>query len=209
MHDPPSDQSLRTLIDAIVADDTALFSKLLADSPALATATFTQGATRQPPTQTFIEQIGYQIYAGDTALHIAAAAYRQNMAGQLIKAGANISARNRRGTQPIHAAAVGNPSSPTWNPAAQSAIITLLIAAGANPHAQNIDGATPLHRAVRTRCAAAVRTLLAHGADPAIRNKNGSTPAQLASQTTGRPGSGSPEAKAQQQEILLALAASR
>ena len=80
-----------------------------------------------------------------------------------------------------------------------------LIEAGADPNAQNMDGATPLHRAVRTRCAGAVRALLDHGADPAIRNKNGSTAMQLALHTTGRGGSGSPEAKAQQQEILLLL----
>jgi hypothetical protein len=68
-----------------------------------------------------------------------------------------------------------------------------------------MDGATPLHRAVRTRCASAVRALLDHGADPTIRNKNGSTAMQLALRTTGRGGSGSPEAKIQQQEILLLL----
>jgi hypothetical protein len=50
-----------------------------------------------------------------------------------------------------------------------------------------------------------VQALLDHGADPAIRNKNGSTAIQLATRTTGRSGSGSPEAKAQQQEILLLL----
>jgi hypothetical protein len=68
-----------------------------------------------------------------------------------------------------------------------------------------MDGATPLHRAVRTRCAEAVRALLDHGANPAIRNKNGSTALNLALHTTGRGGSGSPEAKAQQQAILLLL----
>jgi ankyrin repeat protein len=80
-----------------------------------------------------------------------------------------------------------------------------LIEAGADPNAQNMDGATPLHRAVRTRCAGAVRALLDQGADPAICNKNGSTALQLALRTTGRSGSGSVEAKAQQREILLLL----
>jgi hypothetical protein len=207
MNEAPSEQSLRRLIDSIVADDNKLFSTLLGGSSTLAMATFSQGATRQGPSlgACFIKEIGHYIYTGDTALHFAAAAYRQKMADKLIKAGADVRAKNRRGGEPLHAAAAGNPGSPPWDPAAQAATIVCLIEAGADPNAQNMDGATPLHRAVRTRCAAAVKALLRHGADSAIRNKNGSTAMQLALHTTGRGGSGSPEAKAQQQEILLLL----
>jgi hypothetical protein len=68
-----------------------------------------------------------------------------------------------------------------------------------------MNGVTPLHRAVRTRCAAAVKVLLESGADVGCKNKNGSTPAQLATRNTGRGGSGSPEAKAQQSEIVRLL----
>jgi hypothetical protein len=202
-----TDHSLRTLVDAIVANHTSLFSKMIAHSPTLATDTFQGGATRQgsSPHSNFLSAIGHVIYAGDTALHFAAASYRPNMVTQLIIAGANVRARNRRGCEPLHSASVGGPDSPRWNPAAQSATIVRLIEAGADPNAQNIDGATPLHRAVRTRCAEAVRTLLQHGADPSIRNKNGSAPVQLAMHTTGRGGSGSPKAKDQQQEILNLL----
>ena len=200
-----SEESLRRLIDAIVANDSAVFSRLMDESPALVTASAFGGATRQDPSPYFIKEIGHYIYSGDTALHFAAAAYRHDMADKLIRAGADFRAKNRRGSEPLHAAAFGNPGSPAWDPAAQGATIVCLLEAGADPDARNIDGATPLHRAVRTRCAAAVRALLDHGADPAVRNKNGSTPLQLATRTTGRGGSGSPEAKAQQQEILLLL----
>ena len=202
-----SRQSLRKFVDAIVDNDAELFSKLLEQSPELATASFSAGATRQgeDPRLNFIEEIGHCIYSGDTALHFAAASYRERMADRLIQAGARVRAKNRRGSEPLHAAAFGNPNSPRWNPEAQAATIVRLIEAGADPNARNVDGATPLHRAVRTRCAHAVRTLLDHGADPTIRNKNGSTAMQLALNTTGRSGSGSPEAKAQQQEILLLL----
>jgi len=195
------------LVDAIVANDSALFGKMMAHSPALATETFQRGATRKgsSPGSNFLAAIGHVIYAGDTALHFAAASHRPDMVSQLIQAGADVHARNRRGCEPLHSASVGSPGSPRWNPAAQSATIVRLIEAGADPNAQNMDGATPLHRAVRTRCAEAVRTLLQHGADPSIRNKNGSAPVQLALHTTGRSGSGSPEAKAQQQEILHLL----
>lgn len=201
----PLEQLLRRLVDAIVDNDGALFSGLLEESPALATAKFAQGATRQATSAYFIKEIGHTIYSGDTALHVAAASYRYAMAAKLIKAGADVRAKNRRGVEPLHAAATGNPSSARWDPTAQAATIACLIEAGADPNAQNVDGATPLHRAVRTRCASAVRALLDHGADPAIRNKNGSTAVQLASSTTGRGGSGSPEARAQQQEILMLL----
>jgi len=203
----PSAQSLRQLVDAIVANDGEMFSKLIAASSALATESFSQGATRQGsrPSLSFIKEIGHCIYSGDTALHFAAASYRHKMANKLIKAGANVRAKNRRGAEPLHAAAFGSPGSPRWDPVAQAATIVCLIKAGADPNAQNMDGATALHRAVRTRCAGAVRALLDHGANPAIRNKNGSTALKLALFTTGRPGSGSPQAKIQQQEILLLL----
>ncbi|MDQ6678352.1 MAG: ankyrin repeat domain-containing protein [Acidobacteriota bacterium] len=195
------------MVDAILANDGALFSKLMDGSSALAAASFSEGATRQGPSASpyFIKEIGHYIYCGDTALHFAAASYSQEMSDKLIKAGANLRAKNRRGAEPLHAAAFGIPGSPRWDPAAQAATIVCLIKAGADPNAQNMDGATPLHRAVRTRCAGAVRALLDYGADPAIRNKNGSTAMQLALRTTGRGGSGSPEAKAQQQEIVLLL----
>jgi hypothetical protein len=198
-----SEQFLRRLVDAIVANDGTLFSELLGASPALAALSFSSGATRLSPSPSFIEEIGHYIYSGDTALHFAAAAYRQKMADQLIKAGAKVRAKNRRGSEPLHSAAVGSPGSARWDPAAQAATIVCLIEGGADPNAQNLDGATPLHRAVRTRCAAAVRALLDHGGDPTIRNKNGSTATQLALHTTGRSGSGSPAAKAQLEEILL------
>lgn len=205
MNDTALAQSLKRLVDAIVDNDNKRFSSLLEESPVLATISFTDGATRQDSSQCFLQEIGLYLYSGDTALHVASAAYRSQMAQQLIAAGANVGARNRRGTEPLHAAAAGSPGSSTWDPVAQEATIACLIAAGANPNAQNMDGATPLHRAVRTRCAGAVGVLLRHGADPTIRNKNGSTAMQLALHSTGRSGSGSAEAKAQQQEIVRLL----
>jgi hypothetical protein len=63
----------------------------------------------------------------------------------------------------------------------------------------------PLHRAVRTRSTAAVKALLDGGADPRAKNKSGSTPMDLAKQTTGRGGSGSPAAKKEQAEIIRLL----
>src|SRR4051812_9133965 len=105
----PSERPLRQLVDAIVANDIALFSKLIGESPALATTSFSQGATRQGAHPNVLREIGHYIYSGDTALHFAAASYGPLMARQLIKAGANVRARNRRGSEPLHAAAFGSP----------------------------------------------------------------------------------------------------
>ena len=49
--------------------------------------------------------------------------------------------------------------------------------------------------------------LLAAGADPYLTNDHGSTAFDLAQWTTGRGGSGTPGAKAEQQEIIRLLAA--
>jgi hypothetical protein len=200
-----SDSDLMTLLQTIDADDKDKAARLLAAAPALARVCLATGATRQGPNAYFLDRTRRHVYAGDTALHVAAAAYWKDFAQELVAAGADLRARNRRGAEPLHAAAVGSPGSDHWNPRAQAATIAWLIDAGADPNAVDMDGVTPLHRAVRTRSAAAVAALLAGGADAGRRNDSGSTPLRLARLTTGRSGSGSPEAKAQQQEILRLL----
>ena len=201
------DSALLELVRAVVADDSASVDRLLAASPQLATASFGTGASRQVSHEFFLGAVGKYIYAGDTALHFAAAGYRPAMVQKLVAAGAHARARNRRGDEPLHAAASGKPGSPNWNPTAQAATIVCLVDAGADPSATNMDGAAPLHKAVRTRCAMAVRTLLECGANPRQKNKSGSTPMLLVRQNTGRGGSGSAQAKAQQLEIQQILEA--
>jgi hypothetical protein len=196
---------LMGFVRAVVAGKAATASRLLAASPALASACLEEGATRHGPEGYFLDEIKHYLYAGDTALHAAAAAYQHEVARELIAAGANVRARNRRGGEPLHYAVDGGPGSPVWNPSAQAATVASLIAAGADPNAVDKSGVTPLHRAVRTRCTAAVRVLLNSGADVRCRNKNGSTPMQIATRNTGRGGSGSPEAKAQQAQIVRLL----
>jgi ankyrin repeat protein len=167
------------------------------------------GASRQAARKYFIEEIKHYMYGGDTALHIAAAAYRKALVSGLIALGAAVNATNRRRQQPLHYAVDGGPNAAHWDPPAQAATITALLDAGADPNAADIAGVTPLHRAVRNRCAAAVKTLLARGADPLRKNGSGSTAVQLATLTTGRGGTGTAEAKAQQAEIVRMLASIR
>jgi ankyrin repeat protein len=199
------DAALMTLVRAIIADDAAISSKLLAASPMLATARAEGGATRHAAKEYYLDQIEHYLYAGDTALHMAAAGYRPESILLLLSMGADVGARNRRGAQPLHYAADGIPGSSNWNPCAQAESVTRLIEGGADPNASDKGGVTPLHRAARTRCAAAVKALLDGGADPQRTNNSGSTAMQLAIWTTGRGRSGSPEAKAQQAEIVHIL----
>jgi ankyrin repeat protein len=197
------------LMRAIVGGDATTVDHLLVERPALATAALATGASRQRAEPYFFTAIAHYVYAGDTALHVAAAAHRPAIARALVAAGAGVAARNRRGAAPLHYAVDGGPGHPHWDRAAQVATIAALLAAGADVDVTDKGGVTPLHRAVRNRCADAVRTLLAAGADPRRANGRGSRPLQLAHQTTGRGGSGSPEAKAEQAEIVRLLSAMR
>jgi hypothetical protein len=99
----------------------------------------------------------------------------------------------------------GGPGHPSWDPLRQQEIIVCLVEAGAPIDARASGGVTPLHRAVRNRCAAAVDTLLRLGADPHLRTDTGSTAADLTRWTTGRPGSGTLEARAEQAAIVELL----
>jgi hypothetical protein len=195
------DESLRTLFDAIVARDRATTSRLLGAMPQLARAALASSAAGRPGDH-FFDEISHYAYAGDTPLHMAAAAYAADIASDLISRGANVRAKNRRGAQPLHYAADGVPGAPAWNPESQSVVVEFLITVGGEVNAKDASGVAPLHRAVRTRSAAAVRALLAGGADVRVRNKSGSTPLHLAVQDTGRGGSGLPAAREQQAEII-------
>lgn len=197
--------SLITLIRAIASRDRQGALRLIEASPDLARQVVVIGATRQVSTDYYFKEIEHYVYGGDTALHIAAAAYSLEMSKELLIRGANVRARNRRGAEPLHYAVDGIPESHAWDPVAQVAVVTCLIEAGADPNSTDKNGVTPLHRAVRTRCASAVRTLLLHGANPRLGNGNGSTALHLAVQNTGRGGSGSSASREQQREIIMLL----
>lgn len=199
------DSELMALFRAIAAREVGEASRLLAASPGLARQVIGAGATRGGASDYYFETIAHHVYAGDSALHVAAAAYLREIAVELIAKGANPRARNRRGAEPLHYATDGAPGSTAWNPGAQGAVIAYLIDVGADPNSADKSGVTPLHRAVRTRCASAVSTLLSRGAEPCRKSGSGATPLHLAVQSTGRGGTGSPDSKQQQKDIILLL----
>jgi len=187
---------MNELLEAIVKDDLGVARKLLQRNRELATCLIR--------TQKLYDcGIFHWIYEGDTALHLAAAGYRVGIVELLLQAGADPNvARNRRKSSPLHYAADGFITGPDWDAKRQVETIRCLLRAGGNLHLQDMNGATPLHRAVRTRCAAAVKLLLESGSDPTLENKSGSTAFHLAVQTTGRGGSGDPAAHDAQREII-------
>jgi ankyrin repeat protein len=191
--------NLTSLLRAIANGDRRAATALLDTTPSLATV----GLARRD--EFFLAERLAQVYEGDTALHAAGFSYDAEMARDLIARGAGVRARNRRGAEPLHAAVMGGPGSTSWNPTRQRAVIHALIEAGADPDAAAAGGVTPLHRAARNRCSAAVDALLGAGADPRRRNDSGSSASDLARWTTGRGGTGSEAAKAEQRIILELL----
>ena len=185
----------------VVNGETDDLSRRLAANPAFATASSDVGATRQDASTFFFSEIAHYLYVGDTALHMAAAAFRRPVAELLVAHGADCRAQNRRGAAPLHYAADAN----HWDPTAQAETIQYLLSVGADPNAWDSSGVAPLHRAVRTRSLPAVRALLDGGANSRAPNKAGSTPLHLAVLTTGRGGSGSEHARQQQTGIISLL----
>lgn len=199
------DPTMMALIRAIACEDVDQAVELIDALPQLATMRVHMGATRADAKSYFFEQISHYVYAGDSVLHVAAAAHNDDISKRLLKNGADVGAKNRRGAEPLHYASDSRSTVSLRKPQAQIDTISLLIAFGANPNAVDMDGVVPLHRAVRTRSVDAVRALLSGGADFRKRNKSGSTPMHLAVQNTGRGGSGAPEAKAHQKNIIEVL----
>lgn len=198
---PHAKSPFMDFLELVVRGGLAEVSDRLADAPALARTALDEGASREQSTDFFLTDIAHYVYAGDTALHMAAAAFRRPVAELLVAHGANCRARNRRGAEPLHYAADAN----WWDPAAQAETIAYLVTAGGDPNARDDSGVAPLHRAVRTRSLPAVRALLDAGANAMQRNAAGSTPLHLGVQPTGRSGSGSKTAREQQAGIISLL----
>jgi hypothetical protein len=201
--------SLERLFRAIANHDHSAALSILERKPSLTMDAVRTGAARADAKAHFLTPIARYTYTGDTALHIAAAAYDATLVKRLLAMGADANARNRLGATPLHAASDGQPDGANWNPDAQVATLAELLAAGIDPNITDKRGVTPLHRAIRARCAAATRFLLEHGADPRRKNVSGSTPLRLATLTTGRSGSGSAAAKREQAEIIRLLKQTR
>ena len=134
-------------VEQVVNGDMDEVSRRLAVNPSIATESAEIGATRQDASNYFFSEIAHYIYGGDTALHMAAAAFQRPIAELLVAHGADCRAKNRRRAEPLHYAADAN----HWDPTAQAETIEYLLSVGADSNALDSSGVAPLHRAVRTR----------------------------------------------------------
>src|SRR4051812_34931030 len=107
----------------VVNGDVYEVSHCLASKPSLASVPAEIGAAREAAKDYFFTEIAHYLYAGDTALHMAAAAFRRPVAELLVAHGADCRARNRRGAESLHYAADTN----HWDPTAQTDTIEYLL----------------------------------------------------------------------------------
>lgn len=98
---------------------------------------------------------------GTTPLHRATDRDDLAEAQRLVRAGANVKAKNRYGVTPLYSAAVNG----------NAAMIELLLTAGADPETGLPEGETALMTAARTGSVDAVKVLLAHGANVNARER--------------------------------------
>src|SRR3954447_5248755 len=144
------------LLAAVVADEGEAV-RLVRAQPELAQARVAD--------ERLVDEIPHHLYAGDTALHLAAAALRPLAVKALIEAGADANAENRRGAIALHYACDARPRGRrAWDPSDQRAVIEDLVDAGSDLEHTDKAGAAPLHRAIRARSPEAVRCLLERGA---------------------------------------------
>ena len=101
--------SLERLFRAIANHDHSAALSILERKPSLTMDAVRTGAARADAKAHFLTPIARYTYTGDTALHIAAAAYDATLVKRLLAMGADANARNRLGATPLHAASDGQP----------------------------------------------------------------------------------------------------
>src|SRR5439155_27227916 len=117
---------MNNVVRAIIDDDRKAVKALLEADGGLAARLI-----RKP--KFYDSKIFHWIYAGDTALHLAAAGYRVEIVRLLLMAGADPNATvNHRRSSPLHSAAAGFISSPVWHAERQVETIRCLLDKGAD-----------------------------------------------------------------------------
>ena len=144
----PVDPKLKAMITAARNQDLRRLRKLIAANPAL---------------------VKGQDAGGSTLLHHAAAFGTKEMLEVLLKAGADVNARNGRGSTPLHWAV------------SDEGKTRLLLEKGAAINSQTDSGRTPLYLAAsQSDHDNVLRLLLDKGADPNLATLNGRTPLMAA-----------------------------
>src|SRR5262245_65116957 len=95
-------------IRLVTIGDVGTVSRELTLAPSLALTASDVGASRSNESEFFFTEIAHYLYAGDTALHMAAAALRRDVVELLGAPGADSRAKQRRGSRPPRAAVAIN-----------------------------------------------------------------------------------------------------
>lgn len=111
-----------------------------------------------------------QVQNGQSCLHVAAMANQVRIAAELVKAGADIEARDHLGRTPLLQAARSG----------QAAIIDFLVKRHADMNAADKKGNTALHLAAQGINADTIIALMARGANSVRLNHDGGTPVDVA-----------------------------
>jgi ankyrin repeat protein len=144
----PTDPRTAALVAAVRAQPADAVARLLAASP---------------------DAINGRDQAGSTLLHYAAGFGSLETMTRLLEAGADVNARNSRGSTPLH-----------WAIHDESKV-RLLLARGAAVNQKQVEGRTPLYLAPSLgNGGSTLALLLDHGADPGIATANGMTPLMAA-----------------------------
>src|SRR5438309_6139112 len=125
---------MNEILAAIIEDDRATVKELLKQDRSLAARLINKPRLCQ-------SKIFHWIYAGDTALHLAAAGYRVEIVRLLLTSGAEPNAaKNSRRSSPLHYAADGFITGPAWDVKSQVETIRCLLHYGAEIHLQDMNG---------------------------------------------------------------------
>ena len=132
-------------------------------------------AEKQRQEQAFVAEVGRKPqpqgkHNGETDLHIAAKLNLPMLTIFLLKAGADVHAKDNNGNTPLHWAAYKD----------ASATAEILLKSGADINAKNNEGRTPLHSATLQDASATVGVLLKAGADVHAITYKGNTPLRIA-----------------------------
>ncbi len=147
----PKTDSTTQLFDAVAGGESQKVAQLLTAKPYLAF---------------------FRLPDGSTPLHMAALWGTLASAGELVKRGADLNARDARGFTPLHAA-LKNPTGRFSRRAVN--MTTFLLSKGADPNIATPSGDAPLHLAARAGDAELVTALLDKGAKINARGVGGET----------------------------------